>query len=166
MALAIVFAFLASFGFASGGILIRIGTQRISAPTATFFTLVSGDVLILGLAFALRTPEILDLPPVAYGWFALMGLLAYPLARVLGNYAITMVGTSRAAPVNSIQPVFALGLAMAFLGERPNLLIGLATPLVVCGLVLVVLTQNAATSANRIMTFNRLGYLLAAAGAL
>jgi hypothetical protein len=30
--------------------LIRLGTQRVSAPTATFFTVLTGAVLVLGLA--------------------------------------------------------------------------------------------------------------------
>jgi hypothetical protein len=57
--LALVFAFLAALGFASGNILIRIGTQQVSAPTATFFTVLTGAILVLGLAFAFNLPDIL-----------------------------------------------------------------------------------------------------------
>jgi probable blue pigment (indigoidine) exporter len=98
---------------------------------------------------------------VTIGWFALMGAMAYPLARVLVNAAITMVGAPRAASMNSLQPVFALGLAVALLGERPNLLVGLGTLMVVCGLALVVLTGGNAGSAERVLSIKKLGYLLA-----
>jgi drug/metabolite transporter (DMT)-like permease len=158
--LAILFAFLAALGFASGNILVRIGTQRVSAPTATFFTVLTGAVLVLGLAFAFNLPDIIALPPVAYGWFALMGAMAYLVARVLNNTAISMIGAARAVPVASLQPVFAFGLGVAFLGEQPGLLVSLGTPLIVCGLVLVFLAESAARPKERVQNFKVLGYLL------
>ena len=105
MAIAVAFAFLAAIGFSSGYVLIRVGTQRVSAPTATFFGVFTGAVLVAGLAFALNLQEIKSLEPVAFAWFALMGAIAYPVARVLNNTAITMVGASRAAPMSSFQPL-------------------------------------------------------------
>lgn len=155
------FSLLAALGFSSGYILIRVGLQRVSAPTATFFTVFTGAILVACLAFAVNLPDIIALSPVAFGWFALMGAMAYPLARVLVNTAITMVGASRTAPMNSLQPVFALGLAVALLGERPNLLVGLGTLMVVCGLGLVVMTGGNAGSAERVLATKKLGYLLA-----
>src|SRR5918992_1234662 len=127
--LAVVFAFLAALGFASGNILVRIGAQRVSAPTATFFTVLTGAILVVGLAFPFTLPYIMPLPPVAYGWFALMGAMAYLVARVLNNTAITMIGASRAVPMASLQPAFAFGLGVALLGERPNMWVCLGTPL-------------------------------------
>jgi probable blue pigment (indigoidine) exporter len=157
----VAFSLLAALGFSSGYILLRVGLQRVSAPTATFFTVFTGAILVASLAFALNLPDIIALSPVAFGWFALMGAMAYPLARVLVNTAITMVGASRTASMNSFQPVFALGLAVALLGERPNLLVGLGTLMVVCGLALVVLTGGDAGSAGRVPATKKLGYLLA-----
>jgi drug/metabolite transporter (DMT)-like permease len=159
--LAIVFAFLAALGFASGNILVRIGTQRVSAPTATFFTVLTGAILVVALAFAFNLPDIIALTPVAYGWFALMGTMAYLVARVLNNTAIAMIGAARAVPVASLQPVFAFGLGVAFLGERPSLLVSLGTPLIVCGLVLVFLAESAARPKERVVNVKALGYLLA-----
>lgn len=164
--LAVVFAFLAASGFASGNILIRIGTQRVSAPAATFFTVLTGAVLVLGLAFAFNLPDIMTLQPITFAWFALMGAMAYPLARVLNNTAITMVGTSRATPMASLQPIFAFALGMLLLGERPNLLVSLGTPTIVGGLVLVVMSSNLARPGEQVITPRKLGYLLAAVGAL
>ena len=140
---------------------MRVGLQRVSAPTATFFTVFTGAILVASLAFALNLPDIIALSPVAFGWFALMGAMAYPLARVLVNAAITMVGAPRASSMNSFQPVFALGLAVALLGERPNLLVGLGTLMVVCGLALVVLTGGNAGSSKGVLATKKLGYLLA-----
>ena len=73
---------------------MRIGTQHVSPPTATFFTVVVGAVWVCGTAFAVNFDEIKALPPVAYGWITIMGILAYPVARVLQNSAISMVGAA------------------------------------------------------------------------
>ena len=57
-----------------------------------------------------------------------MGAMSYPGARVLNNTAISMVGASGAGPFASLQPVFVFIIGMAVLGERPDLLIILGTP--------------------------------------
>ncbi len=67
MALAVVFAFLAALGFSSGYVLIRVGTQRVSAPTATFFTVITGAILISALALILNLPEVKSVTPTALG---------------------------------------------------------------------------------------------------
>ena len=163
--LAIGFSFLAAVGFAGGNVLIRLGMQRVPAPTATFFTVSTGAVLLLVLAFALNLPDIKALTPKAFVWFAVMGAIAYPLARVLNNRAIGMIGVARAAPVVSLQSIFVFGLGVAFLGERPNLLVSAGTPMVVCGLVMVFLTQGNANSTDGPPSKKNLGFLLAAAAA-
>ena len=166
MALAVAFSFLAAIGFSTGYVLIRIAVQHVSAPTATLFNVFTGAVLVLGLALALDFGEVKALPPVAFAWFALMGIMAYPLARVLVNTAITMVGASRAAPANSLQPIVALALAIPILGERPNLIIIAGTPMVVIGLILVVMSSGGNEAALRVVRINKLGYLLAIGAAV
>jgi drug/metabolite transporter (DMT)-like permease len=163
--LALLFAFIAAAGFAGAAILIRIGVEQVSVATATFFTVLVGAVLVLGTALVIDWPEIRDLPPVAFAWFALMGAMAYPLARLVSNKAISLIGAARATPMSALQPVFALTLGIAFLGERPNLLVSLGTSLVVAGLLLVFLTAGTNGTVNRAMTAKNLGYSLAVAGA-
>ncbi len=159
--IAVVFSFLAALGFASGTILVRIGTQRVSASATAFFTVFTGAITLLGLTFAFKLPEILVLPPAAWAWFALMGAMAYPLARVLVNRSIIIVGASRASSMSSFQPLFALGLGVTFLGERPNLIVGLGTPAVVLGLLLVFLSSRDNNSGTPVFPRKTLGYLLA-----
>ncbi len=166
MALAVAFAFVAACGFGSGIVFIRIGTRRVSPPTATFMTVLSGAILITALAVLLKPQDIKELQPINFTWFAVMAALAYPAARVLMNTAISWVGASRAAPWASLQPLFALALGMAFLGERPNLLVGLGTPLIVFGLILVVLAGSTGRQALSEGTLRNLGFILAAGGAM
>ena len=166
MALAVAFSFLAALGFSAGYILVRIGTQRVAAPTATFFGLLTGATLVVCLALTLRLPDVKSLSLEALGWIALMGAMAYPIARVLISTSVSMVGASRTAPTNAMQPIFALGLAMAILGERPGLLVGAGTPMVVIGLILVVLAGSGGGAANQVFNIRKLGYLLALGGAV
>ena len=166
MVLAVVFSFLAALGFSCGYALIRVGTQRVSAPTATFFTVITGAVLISILTLILNLPEVKAVTPTTLGWFAVMGAIAYPVARVFQNSAITMVGATRAAPVSSLQPIFAMTLALLILGERPNLLVFLGTPVIVCGLIIVVVASRNSQAMNQLMTTRKLGYLLAMGAAL
>ena len=166
MALAVVFAFVAACGFGSGIVFIRIGTRHVSPPTATFMTVLSGAILITTLAVLLKPQDIKALQPINFAWFAVMAALAYPGARVLMNTAISWVGASRAAPWASLQPLFALALGVAFLGERPNLLVGLGTPLIVFGLILVVLAGNTGRQALGEGALRKLGFILAAGGAM
>lgn len=166
MALAVVFTFLAAFGFSCSYIFVRIGTQQVSPLTATFFSVSTGAVLVTGLALVFNWGDVASLEPSDFIWFTVMGVLGYPGALVLINTATSWVGASRAAPWASLQPLFALALGMTFLGERPNLLVGLGTPMIVCGLALVVLAGGVNNPRGSMGTIRRLGYLAAVGGAL
>ena len=158
MALAIAFALLSALGFACGNVFIRMGIERVTPRAATFWPVLTGAVLLISMAFALNFSEIKSLKLSTVGWFALMGLMAYPLARVLQNTAINMVGAARAVPMASVQPLVAFMLGL--LGERPNLLVSAGTPVIVAGLLMVVLAGNIG-SAERVLTTRNIGYLLA-----
>lgn len=165
MAVAVAFAFLAACGFASGNVLVRVGTQKVPAPTAALFTVLSGMVLVAGLALVLNRDDIESLSTEAIGWIILMGIMAYPMARLLLVTGISMVGASRAVPMSGIQPVIAFTLGVILLGERPNLLITLGTPIIVSGLFLVIMPRRRSNSGLDVTQVRRLGYVLALCGA-
>ena len=165
MALAVAFAFLAACGFASGNILVRVGTQRVPAPTAALLTVLSGVIFVGGLALALNLDEIRSLSPTALGWILVLGIMGYPMARLLLITAISMVGAARAVPMAGIQPVIAFTLGVLLLGERPNLLVTLGTPVIVAGLFLVVMPRPRSNSGGTVIHVRRLGYILALCGA-
>lgn len=167
MAVAVLFAFISACGFASGTILIRVGLQHVAPPVATFMTVVVGAVLICGIAFALNFEEITNLTLRDFGVITVMGILAYPMARVFTNSGISMVGATRAVPVTSTQPLIAFGIGVLLLGETPNLLVTIGTPLIVGGLLLVMLPrpQARAVQAASGGPVRNLGYLLALCGA-
>lgn len=161
MAVAIAFAFLAACGFASGNVLVRVGTEKVPAPTATLLTVFSGIILIAGLALALRLDEISSLSTEALGWILVLGILGYPMARLFIITAISMVGAARAVPMAGLQPVVAFTLGVILLGERPDLLVIVGTPVIVVGLLLVVMPRRGANSGDGVVNVRRLGYLFA-----
>ena len=165
MAVAVAFAFLAACGFASGNVLVRVGTQKVPAPTAALLTVLSGLVLVGGLALILNLEDIKSLSLEAMGWILLMGIMGYPMARLLLVSGISMVGASRAVPMSGIQPVIAFTLGVLLLGERPNLLVTLGTPIIVSGLFLVVIPRRGTSATGQVVEIRRLGYLLALGGA-
>ena len=92
-----------------------------------------------------------------------MGILAYPLARVLHNSALKMVGAARTVPMISLQPLMAFAIGFLILGERPNLLVTIGTPIIVGGLLLVVMPRRRESGGTEI---RKLGYLLAIGGSM
>ena len=142
MALAIAFAFLAAWGFAGGNVLVRVGTQKVPAPTAALLTILSGTAVVLGLALILRLEEIFSLSLEAMGWILVMGIMGYPMARLFIITAISMVGATRAVPMSALQPVVAFTLGVLLLGEHPNVLVVVGTPIIVLGLFFVVMPRR------------------------
>ncbi len=142
---------------------MRVGTQHVAPPVATFFTVLVGAVLVTGIAFAINFDEIKILPLEAYGWITVMGILAYCVARVLHNTALRMVGAARTVPMISLQPLMAFAIGFLILDERPNLLITAGTPVIVGGLMMVMIPRKRVEGAVEI---RKLGYLLAFGGSL
>ena len=142
---------------------MRVATQRIPAPTATLFAVIASAVIAMVPALAWHGPEMIDQSLEAYGWFAVMGLMGYPMAFTFLNVAIKLVGASRSAPFSSVQPIFSFILGTLLLGEEPGILVAVGTPVIVAGLALVLTSRaqrNAEQGFSRIDFF---GYLLATA---
>ena len=99
---------------------MRVGTQYVPPPAATFFTVLVGAVLICGIAFAVNFDEIKTLPLEVYGWVTVMGILAYCVARVLHNTALRMVGAARTVPMISLQPLMAFAIGFLILANGPT----------------------------------------------
>lgn len=142
---------------------MRVGTQHVAPPVATFYTVLVGAVLITSIAFAVNFDDIKTLPLEVYGWITVMGILAYCVARVLHNTAIRMVGAARSVPMISIQPLLAFAIGFLILGERPNLLVTAGTPIIVVGILLVMLPRR---QTGQTIEIRKLGYLLAFGGSL
>ena len=75
---------------------------------------------------------------IAVVWFGLAGLVNYRLGRYFNYVGIQRIGVARATPMIAVSPLFALILAVSFLGESVNLFIIAGTLLVVGGVSVLV----------------------------
>ncbi len=131
---AIALSLLSGFGFGSAAILARVGMQGMSPLSSTLLSVVVSvcPTLLLALVFAFS--DIKDLPPVALGWFFLLGVVNFLGGRTSSYQAIGRIGASRTAAVQSTAAVFASIFAITITGERPHFVVLLGTLTVVLGL--------------------------------
>ncbi|WP_135366423.1 EamA family transporter [Halosimplex halophilum] len=110
------FALLSALAFAAQGIAVRLGTKTrsIAAVVGAVFAV---NLLVVVPAAALAASPDFGLTARAVAAFAVAGLLGSLLARVCYYVGIERLGASRAEPLRALAPLFALGAAVAFLGE-------------------------------------------------
>jgi transporter family protein len=137
MALGILLAFLSLFGFSSSDIFARLGLQRLPPALGAFISVLTGFLVTSILAVALHFDELMALDPRAFLWAFLYGVVTFALARLILYMALSIAGAARTTPIISISPIFATLLAIIFLDERPNWLMGLGILMSVSGMALI-----------------------------
>ena len=111
-------ALIAAAGYASGAMLLKRHLSDLD-PIASMG-------VSLAIAAAILTPfAAADLPSTtpsagAFGSIVVLGLLCTALAMVLMAILIDEAGPSRGSLITYINPVIAVALGIAFLGERPG----------------------------------------------
>ena len=136
--LAILFAIMAAVGFGSGAVFARIGLQGMKPATGTAISLVVSFIMTAILAVSIDSSAIFAFPAILLLWFLVLGIVNYPLARLLNYSSVNMVGAARSAPLISTAPLFSAVLAIIFLGERPGVLVGVGTATIILGSILIV----------------------------
>ncbi len=144
--LAIIFSLLAAVGFGSAAVFARLGLQGMKPATGTAISLVVSFVLTAILALSIERSAVFALPAMAFPWFLALGIVNYPLARFMNYTSVNLVGASRSAPIIATAPFFSAVLAIIFLGEEMNLLVGLGTAAIMVGSILIVLERTRASS--------------------
>lgn len=135
--LGVVLGLSAALGFGGSAVFARVGLQHMRATTGTLVSLIIGSIVTLTIAFALHTAEIFALAGVAFLWFAVSGLINFPVGRLFNYMSVSKVGVSKAAPIVGASPVFAAIIAITVGGESINLLIFLGTLGIIGGLGLI-----------------------------
>jgi DME family drug/metabolite transporter len=122
-----VFALVAALGFAASGVFLKRALQHATALTAAVISVMftAGFVWLLA---ALSAPLATIASPAILPFF-LAGLAAPGLARLALFQGVDRIGVARSAAITSTTPLFAVTLAVLFLGERPSavLLVGVAS---------------------------------------
>ncbi|MFQ5860850.1 MAG: DMT family transporter [Dehalococcoidia bacterium] len=142
--MATALALLSALGFASAAVLSRLALQHLRPPALTILSLLASGAVMLTLTFLLYREAVLALVPVAFGWFALVGLLNYPVGQLSRNLGIRFVGVTRTLPVVAIAPLIAALLSITLGGETLTVSLGLGTMAIVAGVILI-LTERPGT---------------------
>ena len=132
---------MAALGFGLSAVFIKAAMSSVSVKTATVVSLISSTVVTMIFALIFHSKEILALSPMAFLWFILAGLITFLGGRLLNFQAIQLVGASKASAVVSATPLFAAILAVTFLNETVNLMLGIGTMMIVTGIALVVMQE-------------------------
>lgn len=110
------FAVVAAFGLAIQSLAVRVGTRTYGVSTVVAVVFAVNLVVFLPLSVVgFATRDGLTVESVV--WFSLAGLLGSLLARLAYFVGIERLGSSRTEPLKALFPVFAVGLAVAVLGE-------------------------------------------------
>ncbi|MFC2038428.1 EamA family transporter [Chloroflexota bacterium] len=138
----ILLAITAACCWAGSAIFARLGLSRgIKPSTATFVSSISSFLIVGLLAVFTSFDDILQLTPMALAWFGLIGIINYIMGRQFNYAAIRRIGVVKASPLFASAPLFAMILAISFLGEAINPGIVIGTLTIVSGIYLVVTSQ-------------------------
>ena len=138
--MAIVYALIASLGFAFSHILIRRGLAQ-SNPLAGFAISIVISALTLWSMAAFTLPLAVFWTHAIW-YFAVGGLFASGLGRWLVYVSIDRLGVARSTPVVSTTPMFASILAVILVGEHWTLGAFFGTVLIVCGVIVISRTHE------------------------
>ena len=134
----IALALLAALAWGTGGIFVRLGALQLKASTGTFISILSSLVLVVIVAFTFNLPDFASLSLITIVWFGLIGVINFRLGRYFNYIGIQRIGVARATPIIAVSPLFALALAVPFLGESVNIFIIAGTLLIIGGVSLLV----------------------------
>jgi drug/metabolite transporter (DMT)-like permease len=109
---------LAAVGYAIGPMLIKLRMTRLD-PRATMGASLAIAAVLLAPAAALDHPQAVP-STGAIACVIALGLVCTAAAFVIFTILITEAGTSRATVITYVNPVIAVGLGVALLGERPG----------------------------------------------
>lgn len=135
--LGILFSLAAAAGFGGSAVLARIGLQYVKPVTGTMISLFVGIIVTTSLALIFHYDDIVALAAIAFAWFLVVGILNYPLGRLLNYNSVSKLGVSKSAPIVGASPFFAAVVAVSFGGETMNLPLFVGTAAIIGGIALI-----------------------------
>lgn len=138
----VALALLTAAAWGASSPVTKLGLERGGTPFQASLTIVSVSVVVYWGALLVRGESLVDHPAWVLALFAFTGLLATAVARVVTYTGVDRVGASvNSAGVNT-RPVWAMLLAVAFLGETVTLQTGIGVVVVVVGLIALALSEG------------------------
>jgi drug/metabolite transporter (DMT)-like permease len=133
--LPIFFGLLTSFCFAVGSLLAQRGYHLGPAPWGAWITLVGNSAILTAAHFLFYSGT--RFLAVENLIFIGVGLFVPGVTRVLSFRGVRVLGSSITSTIVNTTPVFSTVLAIAVLGERPELMVIAGVLLTVAGLITV-----------------------------
>ena len=124
-------ALTSSVAWGSEAILVRRGARYASVALAALMGFVLSTVALWTAIWLIFPLSLLYTRGTWY--FIISGLIQPAIVRFMHYTGIVRLGASRAGPVRSVTPLFAIALAFTFLGERPEVGVYLGSLLSVVG---------------------------------
>lgn len=140
----VLLTLLLCFITASSRIFLKKGLKHSNALTGMVVSIVIGFLFLAALALPKLILAEVELDVKGVIIFALIGLVAPPIVRLLTYIGIDRVGVTRADPIRSAQPFFAILIAGLLLGENPGYKIWIATILIFTGVYILSRRQSVA----------------------
>lgn len=137
----LLFALLSAIFAALVAIFGKIGLQGIDTNTATAIRAVIMALFLIGVI--LVQGKFKDIAPILQNSKALLFIVLSGIAGALSwlfyFVAIKMGEVSKVVPIDRLSVVFALILALIFLGEHISLKVGIGAALITAGAILIAL---------------------------
>jgi DME family drug/metabolite transporter len=130
-----------SWGF--GAVFVRLALRDMSAALGTLISLVAGLLFTALLVVAFQLDAALSLSAEALLLFGIVGIFNFPLGRFLNYLSMSHIGVGRSTPILASSPLFAMVLAIIFLGESLNLAAIAGTALIMAGLYVTIASPAA-----------------------
>lgn len=127
----------AAVAFSLGHVALARGVPPLGVLRATTVLLAASAVFAAVAALAIDGPGLLaDATRAGVLYFAAAGMIHYGGWGFM-NASIRLVGPSRMSAISGVTPLFGAILAVAFLGETVDLLVGAGIVLIVAGTYLI-----------------------------
>lgn len=126
-----------SVGWAIYTVLLKPYTERVPGMTLSAFTMLGGAVPLLAVALPAISHTAWASFPLS-GWMAISysAVCALVIAYFFYYRGVSILGPTRTAMYSNLQPIVAVLVAWAMLGEQPTLWQGVGTACIMGGLLL------------------------------
>ncbi|MBI3034649.1 DMT family transporter [Candidatus Woesearchaeota archaeon] len=121
--------------YAASSVLIRRGLHGSNPHAGIIFSLLT-NTAILWAAFLITLPLTALLNWKAALIFAIAGILAPGIARMLRYTSLEKIGVARTGPISASSPIISTSIAIIFLGEKVTLPIVFGTFMIIAGVLI------------------------------
>ena len=136
--LAIVLALGAAASWGMSAVLVRHGLRDLSTSMGTLLSLTSGLIVTALLVAVLELDALLAVSWTGIALFGLIGILNFPMGRFFNYMAMSRLGVGRSTPLLASSPLFAVIIAVLFIGEHITLATGAGIALILSGLLVTI----------------------------